>query len=88
MTTQKTIRLTSNWQSLNTLSGATVGAKIDAQVISGRDVRVAVSDSSPADDIHGFKFAIGKFFRAETGSPEVWVRGVADGENAILEVEF
>jgi len=88
MATQLTVAISDQWQSLNTLSGATVGAKIDSQVISGRDVRVAVGDTAPSADQHGFKFPVGKFFRAEAGSPEVWVRAAADGENASLEVEF
>jgi len=88
MATQLTVAISDQWQSLNTLSGATVGAKIDSQVVSGRDIRVAVGDTAPADDQHGFKFSVGKFFRAEAGSQEVWVRAAVDGENASLEVEY
>jgi hypothetical protein len=88
MTTQKTVQISDQWQSLNTLSGATVGAKIDSQVLAGRDVRVAVGDAAPGLDTHGFRFSPGKFFRSEAGSPEVWVRAEVDGDNAKLEVEY
>lgn len=88
MATQKTISISSDWQSLNVLSGATVGAKIDVQVIAGRDVRVATSDTIPTSDDHGFKFYAGKFFRSETGAKECWVRASVDGVLGILEVSY
>lgn len=88
MANQITVSLSSEWQSLNSLSGADVGVKIEAQVISGRDVRVIESDSQPDMLEHGFKFSVGKFFRVDYNSREVWVRGSLDGDLAKLEVEY
>jgi hypothetical protein len=88
MATQKTISISGDWQSLNVLSGATVGAKIDVQVIAGRDVRVVASDAIPTPDNHGFKFYAGKLFRSEAGAKECWVRASADGVLGVLEVSY
>lgn len=88
MATQLTVNINDEWQSLNDLSGAAIGVKIDAQVVSGRDVRVATSDTAPDPDYHGFKFATGKFFRSEAGAKECWVKGNLDGDLAKLEVEY
>ncbi|AUR81889.1 hypothetical protein NVP1016O_09 [Vibrio phage 1.016.O._10N.286.46.A11] len=88
MATQKTINITEDWQPLNALSGAAIGAQIDAQVIAGRDVRVTTSDSAPLADNHGFKFHAGKFFRSESGAKECWVRASIDGDLGKLEVSF
>lgn len=88
MATQKTINISGDWQSLNVLSGATVGAKIDVQVIAGRDVRVAASDTIPESENHGFKFYAGKFFRSEAGAKECWVRASVDGALGTLEVSY
>ena len=88
MAVQKTISLTSEWQSLNTLTSAPIGIKIDVQVIRGRDVRVATSDTKPDDDLHGFKFQAGEFFRSESGAKQSWVRAAFDGETGLLEAEY
>ncbi len=88
MATQKTINITGDWQSLNDLSGAAIGAQIDVQVISGRDVRVTTSDNAPLADQHGFKFPVGNFFRSESGAKECWVRASIDGDLGKLEVSY
>ncbi|CAM0102420.1 hypothetical protein VPH209E381_0016 [Vibrio phage 209E38-1] len=88
MTTQKTINITAEWQSLNDLSGAAVGAQIDAQVSRGRGVVVAASDTQPDVSMDGFQFAVGKFFRSEAGASECWVRSSIDGDLGKLEVSF
>ena len=88
MATQKTINITEDWQSLNDLSGAAIGAKIDAQVSRGRGVKVATSSTIPDSSIDGFQFNVGKFFRSETGALECWVRSSIDGDLGKLEVSF
>ncbi|AUR84314.1 hypothetical protein NVP1054O_10 [Vibrio phage 1.054.O._10N.261.52.A1] len=88
MATQKTINITGDWQSLNTLSGAAVGAQIDSQVSRGRGVKVATSSTMPDSSIEGFQFNVGKFFRCETGALECWVRASIDGDLGKLEVSF
>jgi len=88
MATQKTINITADWQSLNTLTGASVGTQIDAQVSRGRGIRVAGSDSKPDENLHGFHFEVGAFFRSETGAKECWVRASVDGDLGQLEVEY
>lgn len=85
---QKTIQLTNDWQSLNVLTGASVGAQIDVQVIHGRDVRVATSDEKPTIDVHGFSFEAGEFYRSESGAKEAWVRAAMFSDAALLEVQF
>ena len=88
MATQKTINITAEWQSLNDLSGAAIGAQIDAQVSRGRGVRVATSAIMPDSSIDGFQFNVGKFFRSESGALECWVRASVDGDLGKLEVEY
>ena len=88
MATQKTINITADWQSLNTLTGASVGQQIDAQVLRGRGVRVAGSDSKPDDKLRGFHFKVDAFFRSEAGAKECWVRASVDGDLGQLEVEY
>jgi outer membrane lipoprotein SlyB len=88
MATQKTISISGDWQSLNALSGATVGAQIDAQVSRGRGVKVATSTTAPDGAIDGFQFNVGEFFRSESGANECWVRASLDGDLGKLEVEY
>lgn len=88
MAEQKTIQISGAWQSLNVLSGAAVGAEIKAQIIQGRDVRVATSDAIPTDDVHGYRFSAGEFFQSQSGAKETWVRASVDGDLGLLEVEF
>ena len=85
---QKSVQLTNDWLSLNTLTGAAVGTKIDVQVIHGRDVRVATSDDKPTDDVHGFSFTAGEFYRSESGAKETWVRAAVYSDAALLEVQY
>ena len=85
---QISIKITDDWQSLNTLTGAAVGAQIDVQLISGTDVRVATGDNKPDDSVHGFQFAAGDFFRTERGAKEAWIKVALFDEVAILEAQF
>ena len=85
---QKSVQVSHEWQSLNTLTGAAVGKQIDVQVIHGRDVRLATGDNKPGDEVHGFSFEAGEFFRAETDAKEAWIRSAVYSEVALCECQF
>ena len=85
---QKTVKLSNVWVCLNEELGASVGAQIDVQVISGRDVRVATGDNTPDESVHGFSFQSGGFFRIEAGAKKAWVRAAYYKDAPILEAQY
>ncbi|AUR82840.1 SGNH hydrolase-type esterase domain protein [Vibrio phage 1.029.O._10N.261.55.A7] len=87
MKTHKTIKVSGEWQSLNSLSGAEVGAEIDVQVIQGRDVRFINSESRPSFESKGFGYSPREFFKSDAGEYECWVVSRLDIDESIIEAK-